>query len=224
MVSDEVSDDTPSIKEGIAEVVAHMMQVLAIVCLGLHYKSVTNDLNTDIISAAAFGGYIIILIGGFSGHLMTTPFNRRIDIFFCLAGCALFVAAGAMNIKIYQDYGKSEWRDYGLAKGSLAIINGALFLLDSLLMYNNMDIRNNKMRAIGCVVRFAFYFFCDNDDHEQPKDDIAYLEREIGRMTSDQFKIHFRTFEHLLERLHEFHVTPKGHPEITVEKSALVTI
>lgn len=66
---------------------------------------------------------------------MSTPFNKKIDIFFSLVGCALFVAVGALNIKIFQDYSKSEWRDYGLAKASLAIINGAIFLLDSLLTW-----------------------------------------------------------------------------------------
>lgn len=108
---------------------------VAIACIGLHYKSRTNDLDTDTLSAVAFGGYVIILIGGFAGYLMSTPFNKRIDIFFSLVGCAIFVAAGALNIKIYDDYGKSEWRDYGLSKASLAIINGALFLLDSLLTW-----------------------------------------------------------------------------------------
>ncbi|VEN45807.1 unnamed protein product [Callosobruchus maculatus] len=108
---------------------------IAIVCIGLHYKSKTNDFNADTLSAAAFGGYVIILIGGFAGYLMSTPINRRIDIFFSLVGCAIFVAAGALNIQIYDDYGKSEWRDYGLSKASLAIINGALFLLDSLLTW-----------------------------------------------------------------------------------------
>lgn len=66
---------------------------------------------------------------------MSTPINRRIDIFFSLIGCAIFIAAGALNIKIFQDSWKGETRDYGLAKASLAIINGALFLLDSLLSW-----------------------------------------------------------------------------------------
>lgn len=108
---------------------------LAIVCLGLHYKSVTGNVETDIVSAAAFGGFVVILLGGFVGHLVTSPITRRIDIYFCLAGCALFVAAGALNIQHYDNYWKGETRDYGLAKASLAIINGAIFLVDSLLTW-----------------------------------------------------------------------------------------
>ncbi|KAJ8949101.1 hypothetical protein NQ318_017006 [Aromia moschata] len=108
---------------------------IALCCIGLHYKSRTNDFNADTISATAYGGYVIILIGGFAGYLMSTPINRRIDIFFSLAGCAIFVASGALNIEIYKDSSSSEWRNYGLAKASLAIINGVLFLLDSLLTW-----------------------------------------------------------------------------------------
>jgi hypothetical protein len=108
---------------------------LAVTCMGLLYKSPSNDWETDMLSTVAFGGYIIILVGGFAGYLMSTPFNKRIDIFYSLVGCALFIAAGSLNIKIYNPRARSEWRDYGLAKSSLAIINGALFLLDSLLTW-----------------------------------------------------------------------------------------
>lgn len=67
---------------------------------------------------------------------MSTPINRRIDIFFCLVGCALFVAAGALNIEFFQNYRWSkETKDYGLAKASMAIINGAIFLVDALLAW-----------------------------------------------------------------------------------------
>lgn len=66
---------------------------------------------------------------------MSTPINKRIDIFFSLVGCAAFVAAGALNIEHFDNAYKGKTRDYGLAKASLAIINGALFLVDSLLSW-----------------------------------------------------------------------------------------
>ncbi|XP_060521224.1 protein snakeskin-like [Cylas formicarius] len=109
--------------------------LIAVICVGLHYKSQTGDLNVDMLSVVAFGGFIIILVGGFAGYLMSTPINKRIDIFFSLVGCAMFIAAGALNIKHYENYSRSEYRDYGLSKGSMAVINGALFLLDSLLTW-----------------------------------------------------------------------------------------
>lgn len=108
---------------------------LTVICIGLHYKSMTRDDNTDFITAAAFGGFLVILVGGFAGHVMSTPINRRIDIFFCLVGCAAFVAAGALNIEYFENTRKGEYRNYGLAKAAFAIINGALFLIDSLLTW-----------------------------------------------------------------------------------------
>lgn len=71
----------------------------------------------------------------FKGHLITSPISKKIDIFYCLVGCAIFVAAGALNIEEFQNSWKGSTRDYGLAKASLAIINGALFLIDSLLTW-----------------------------------------------------------------------------------------
>lgn len=79
--------------------------------------------------------HLLLTVWCFSGHLMTSPITRRIDIFYCLVGCAAFIAAGALNIKQFENRGKSETRDYGLAKASLAIINGAIFLVDSLLTW-----------------------------------------------------------------------------------------
>ncbi|KAF7262734.1 hypothetical protein GWI33_004171 [Rhynchophorus ferrugineus] len=90
---------------------------LAVACLGLHHKVVSGDWNVDTLSAATFGGYIIILLGGAAGSLMSAS------------------AAGALNIKHFENQWKSEARDYGLAKGSLAVINGVFFLLDTLVTW-----------------------------------------------------------------------------------------
>lgn len=66
---------------------------------------------------------------------MSSPISRNIDIFFCLVGCAAFVAAGALNIQYFQNARSGKYRDYGLAKASLAIINGACFLVDGLFTW-----------------------------------------------------------------------------------------
>ncbi|CAH1183058.1 unnamed protein product [Ceutorhynchus assimilis] len=87
--------------------------LVAVVCVGLHYKSQTGDWNVDTLSAVAFGGFIIILVGGFAGYLISAPINKKIDIFYSLVGCAIFVAAGALNIKHYDNSWKGEHRDYG---------------------------------------------------------------------------------------------------------------
>ncbi|KAK4874573.1 hypothetical protein RN001_013933 [Aquatica leii] len=116
-------------------IVKFLELALTVACVGLHYHSITDVHDTDFISAGAFCGFLVILTGVFAGHLMGTPVNRRIEIFFCIVGCALFVAAGALNIEYYDNARKGERRNYGLAKASLAIINGALFLIDSLLTW-----------------------------------------------------------------------------------------
>ncbi|KAJ8912186.1 hypothetical protein NQ315_003790 [Exocentrus adspersus] len=106
---------------------------IAVACMGLHYRTRTNDFDTDTLSCTSYGGYIIILVGTIGGIIAGTPMNRRIYIFYCLVGCAIFVAAGALNIEIMKHWGKSELRDYGLSKAILSIINGALFLIDALV-------------------------------------------------------------------------------------------
>ena len=109
--------------------------VLTVACVGLQYHSNTGVLETDFLSIGAFCGFLIVLCGIFAGHVLSTPINRRIEIFFCLVGCALFVAAGALNIQYFDGTRSGERRNYGLAKASLAIIGGAMFLVDSLLTW-----------------------------------------------------------------------------------------
>ncbi|KAF7405810.1 hypothetical protein HZH68_005179 [Vespula germanica] len=83
-----------------------------------------------------FGGYLIILVGLFAGNIMGTPVNRRVDLFFSLVGCVLFIITGALNIQYFDELAyKSSFRDIGLTKGSISIIQGALFLIDSFLTF-----------------------------------------------------------------------------------------
>lgn len=88
------------------------------------------------ITMGTFGGYIIILVGLFAGNVMGTPVNRRVDLFFAVVGCALFIIAGALNIDFFSKLAyKSSFRDTGLAKGSISIIEAALFLVDAFLTF-----------------------------------------------------------------------------------------
>ncbi|KAJ1527990.1 hypothetical protein ONE63_007918 [Megalurothrips usitatus] len=108
---------------------------LAAACLGLHYHSFVDKQTSLMLASATFGGYLIITAGVFAGLLVGTPINRRIDIYFCLLGCALFIASGSLAIEFFQNQGKSELRNYGLAKAALAIINGIIFLVDAVFVY-----------------------------------------------------------------------------------------
>ncbi|KAK2585058.1 hypothetical protein KPH14_008576 [Odynerus spinipes] len=111
--------------------------VLVCILIGLHYNSFNaGDQHTAMITMGTFGGYLIILVGLFAGSVMGTPVNRRVDLFFSLVGCALFIAAGALNIKYFSDLVyRSSFRDTGLAKGSISIFQGVLFLIDSFLTF-----------------------------------------------------------------------------------------
>lgn len=46
-----------------------VFQAIAVTCLGLHYKSITGDTDTDVVSAGTFAGFIVILIGSFAGKV-----------------------------------------------------------------------------------------------------------------------------------------------------------
>ncbi|KAI4498636.1 hypothetical protein M0802_006342 [Mischocyttarus mexicanus] len=110
--------------------------VLVCILIGLHYHSFNaSDKHTAMITMGTFGGYLIILVGLFAGGVMATPVNRRVDLFFSLIGCALFIAAGALNIKYFDQFKSSSFRDTGLAKGSISIIQGVLFLIDAFLTF-----------------------------------------------------------------------------------------
>ncbi|EFN64937.1 hypothetical protein EAG_15298, partial [Camponotus floridanus] len=113
--------------------------LLVCILIGLHYNSFNSgDQHTSMITMGTFGGYLIILVGLFIGSVMGTPVNRRVDLFFSLIGCALFIAAGSLNIDFFQKlstYRSSSFRDTGLAKGSLSIIEGVIFLVDAFLTF-----------------------------------------------------------------------------------------
>ncbi|KAJ8980363.1 hypothetical protein NQ317_019004 [Molorchus minor] len=111
---------------------------IAIACIGLHFKTRTNEFDADTLSAAAFGGYIIILVGAIGGLMTGVPLTRRIYLFYALVGCAVFVAAGALNLQIMKYWGKSELKYYGFSKAILAIIAGGFFLIDALIEWREI--------------------------------------------------------------------------------------
>ncbi|XP_045475865.1 uncharacterized protein LOC123681671 [Harmonia axyridis] len=105
---------------------------LAVICLFLHTKSHTGNSTQEIISIAAFGGFTIILTGLFIGKVVDSAVGSKIDLYYSIVGVVLFVAAGYYNIDTFKDDG-ADSKNYGLIKGSLAIINAVVFLIDALL-------------------------------------------------------------------------------------------
>jgi hypothetical protein len=58
----------------------NILQALAIICLALHYHSQTgsSSFHELMIISAAFGGYIVILVGILTGIFTGQPINKRI--------------------------------------------------------------------------------------------------------------------------------------------------
>ncbi|XP_055585120.1 uncharacterized protein LOC129737971 [Uranotaenia lowii] len=109
---------------------------LTLSCLVLHYKSLgeTDELTIMLVSGT-FVGYSIILIGLFAGYLINSPINKKIDIFFSLLACAMFVASGVLVLQAWESGFKTDRRRMAISKGSLAIINGVLFFFDAVFTF-----------------------------------------------------------------------------------------
>ncbi|XP_043522928.1 uncharacterized protein LOC122535448 [Frieseomelitta varia] len=112
---------------------------LIVVCIliGLHYHSFSDSsINSAMITMGAYGGYLIILVGTFFGIIMGTGVERRIDMFYSVVGCILFIIAGALILDHFANsVYRGSLRDTGLAKGCISIVGGILFLVDAILVF-----------------------------------------------------------------------------------------
>lgn len=72
-----------------------------------------------------------------SGVLMRAPIHKRIDIFFSVLGCALFVASGVFIIEAWEFSFRTRTRDLALIKASLSIVNGVLFGFDAIFTFRD---------------------------------------------------------------------------------------
>lgn len=119
-------------------IVKFLELAVTISCAVLHYKSLgeTDDL-TIMLVAGTFVGFSVILIGLFAGYLMGTPINKKIDIFFSLIGCAMFIASGVLVLQAWESGFKTERRRLAISKGSLAIVNGVLFFFDAVFTFRD---------------------------------------------------------------------------------------
>lgn len=119
-------------------IVKFLELALTISCVALHYKSLgeTDELTIMLVSGT-FVGFSIILIGLFAGYMMGNPINKKIDIFFSLIGCAMFIASGVLILQAWESGFKTERRRLAISKGSLAIVNGVLFFFDSVFTFRD---------------------------------------------------------------------------------------
>ncbi|XP_051170801.1 uncharacterized protein LOC127287745 [Leptopilina boulardi] len=111
--------------------------VIILLILHCYSDDVGFQQHIRFLTMGTIGGYLIILVGLFAGGLMSTPVNRRVDLFYSVIGCALFMVIGILNINAFSNifgFSKSH-KDTGIAKGSMAIVEGVLFLFDAFLTF-----------------------------------------------------------------------------------------
>ncbi|XP_055551357.1 uncharacterized protein LOC129733841 [Wyeomyia smithii] len=111
---------------------------LATTCTVLHYYSFDDgDLVTGFISTGTFCGYIVILITVMIGYLMKAHVHRRLNLFYSLLGCALFLTSGVFIIQAWEHAFRTRTRDLAITKGSVALINGVIFLMDTIFTFRD---------------------------------------------------------------------------------------
>ncbi|XP_017152351.1 uncharacterized protein LOC108162231 [Drosophila miranda] len=125
-------------RKGRLNVVKFLELGFAVACLVLHFYSFNDrDIMTSFLATGTFTGYIIVVIGVFAGVLMRAPIHKRIDIFFSVMGCALFVASGVFIIEAWEFSFRTRTRDLALIKASLSIVNGVLFGFDAIFTFRD---------------------------------------------------------------------------------------
>ena len=72
------------------------------------------------------------------GHVINSVVEKRLNGLFAVIGCILFVVSGALIIDQWHDRSEilfKESKRNALAAGSLMIINGAVFLMDTISIF-----------------------------------------------------------------------------------------
>lgn len=67
---------------------------------------------------------------------MNAHINRRIGIFYSLLGGAMFLASGVFIIEAWERAYRTRTRDLAITKGSVAIINGIIFIMDTIFAFS----------------------------------------------------------------------------------------
>uniref|UniRef100_A0A182UE88 MARVEL domain-containing protein n=1 Tax=Anopheles melas TaxID=34690 RepID=A0A182UE88_9DIPT len=109
---------------------------LAVTCTTLHYYSFDDgDLVTGFLATGTFCGFIVILFTVMAGYLMKAHLQRRLSIFYSLLGCVCFLTSGVFIIEAWEHAFRTRTRDLAITKGSIAVINGVIFLMDTIFTF-----------------------------------------------------------------------------------------
>ncbi|XP_037940581.1 uncharacterized protein LOC119673389 [Teleopsis dalmanni] len=74
------------------------------------------------------------------GHLLgtPTPVDKRIDLLFSIGACIMFVSSGAVIVDQWSTaYTSRKDKNTIIAAGAMAIITGAIFIADTLVIFRS---------------------------------------------------------------------------------------
>ncbi|KAM7347420.1 protein snakeskin-like [Cochliomyia hominivorax] len=111
--------------------------VIAIVCIIL-WETNGSFSNNPLIVCGTMGGFTVICGVFLLGHIINSVVEKRLNGLFSIIGCILFVISGALIIDQWHDKSEilfKESKRNALAAGSLMIINGAVFLMDTISIF-----------------------------------------------------------------------------------------
>lgn len=91
------------------------------------------------------------------GHLIGSPIDKRLNIFYSIIGCALFITSGVFIIESWEKSFRTKTRDLAMAKGSVAIINGAMFFLDTVFTYRDNWVEGviKWSKCVQCIINLS---------------------------------------------------------------------
>nr|CAD7255727.1 unnamed protein product [Timema shepardi] len=100
--------------------------------------------DVEIIASGVFVGYIIYTLAVLVSYCFGTTEQKRtlVDIIMNFSGCILWIAVGGTALHYWHGYQSehkfltfTQEREVGLALGSLCVIQGAVYLLDTVLTF-----------------------------------------------------------------------------------------
>jgi len=120
------------------EIQALLFKVIELIFSGLCIALiVVKDLALihPLLTAGTFVGFAIILGILIIALVINHPVEKRLDMIISIVGVCLFMASGAVIIDYYNNTTtlfnlNKEYKNYGLALGSMAIIDAVVFLVD----------------------------------------------------------------------------------------------
>lgn len=73
----------------------------------------------------------------FLGYLMKAHNHRRLAIFYNILGSTMFLTSGAFIIESWERAFRTRTRDIAIAKGIVSIINGIIFVMDTIFTFSD---------------------------------------------------------------------------------------